>query len=775
MDNFFYNFDSDEDSEEELEEVDVDFEDNVLKRAIGTFILRLRASSNLRQPNIDQILLNLREVVSTYVRTTLHHVEEVLEQNGIELREFVNIQEELNLINCTQNLDTKHKQDKYFEHAFSMIKPQRYELGRRFIRHGTGTCGNDRPTKLHKDEMMIVPIADVLKQWIRHPEFRDVLQQHIPRDNLLSSDEDGLIFFQNAFFAQYRDAFRIILGFDEAQMCNPIGSKAGPKHNLGMIYWTLGNIHPMYRSNLKFMNLAGIVKSEDIQRYGMDAILAPIVENIQGLANGIEIENGDIIRANLFAICADNLGQHKISGFKEGFTAQHPCISCEANLHDVRTLTTENVNLIRTPESYLRQVYEIEHAVGAEKIRLSKLYGINRDTILNQIENFSPVVNIPPDVMHTILEGVFHRTIQLYLRKMCLIDQRITLDELNDKLQNFDYGYTELLCKPSVIKMQHLTNNFHQSASQTWLLAVILPLILRSIVDEDCEYTHNFSKLLEVSSIVMGHSINRGMIDYLAMCIAEYLTDFKRLYSDENMNVAENMENMNVAENMENEVMHIDGDIAIENIGNENDSGDENEPFQNEEGKKFTPKQHYMTHFPRDYVKFGSLVQFWCMKVEAKHALLKNKAKCVHNAKNLAFTLANWHQVNQTFQMTHTLLKEVVTGPRKVRLTETLPFQHLYPDNPTLTLVSWVRYNGTKYTARKCYIPVGYNDQNFLPLFAELFNIVIEDNLPVFICRFVETVEHNVRLMAYRVVTEENNYVKFTFRDLISPNVYHSS
>lgn len=503
----------------------------------------------------------------------------------------------------------------------------------------------------------------------------------------MSSDEDGLIFFKNAFFAQYRDAFRIILGFDEAQMCNPIDSKAGPKHNLGMIYWTLANIHPMYRSNLKFMNLAGIVKSEDIQRYGMDAILAPIVENIQGLANGIEIKNGDIIRANLFAICADNLGQHKIS--------------------------------------YLRQVYEIEHAVGAEKIRLSKLYGINRDTILNQIENFSPVVNIPPNVMHTILEGVFHRTIQFYLRKMCLIDQRITLDELNDKLQNFDYGCTELLCKPSVIKEQHLTNNFHQCASQTWLLAVILPLILRSIVDEDCEYTHNFSKLLEVSSIVMGHSINRGMIDYLAMCIAEYLTDFKRLYSDENMNVAENMEN---------EVMHIDGDIAIENIGNENDSGDENEPFQNEEGKKLTPKQHYMTHFPRDFEKFGSLVQFWCMKVEAKHPLLKNKAKCVHNAKNLAFTLANWHQVNQTFQMTHTLLKEVVTGPRKVRLTETLPFQHLYPDNPTLTLVSWVRYKGTKYTARKCYIPVGYNDKNFLPLFAELFNIVIEDNLPVFIC-----------------------------------------
>ncbi|XP_043471968.1 uncharacterized protein LOC122504786 [Leptopilina heterotoma] len=370
----------------------------------------------------------------------------------------------------------------------------------------------------------------------------------------------------------------------------------------------------MYRSNLKFMNLAGIVKSEDIKRYGMDAVLAPIVQNIQSLANGVELENGEIIRGNLFVVCGDNLGQHKLCGFKEGFTAAHPCMVCEPRVY----------------KNYLRQVNEIENAVGEERIRLSKLYGINRDTILNQVEHFSPVVNIPPNTMHNFLEGAIQKNIQCYLKKICFADGRITPEDLNGRIQDFDYGYTELLFKPSLIKKQHLIKNFHQSASQTLLLAVILPLILRDIVDDDYECSSNYSKLLEITSIVMGHSISAGMTDYLAICVAEYLTDFKMLYAP------------NVNENVKKEAMDIDNGIdnghVIKNLDVESDSEHEDEHL---ESKKLTPKQHSMVHCPRHFKIFGSLVQFWCMRVEAKYSVFKNKAKCVHNAKNLALTLAN--------------------------------------------------------------------------------------------------------------------------------------
>lgn len=479
----------------------------------------------------------------------------------------------------------------------------------------------------------------------------------------------------------------------------------------------------MCRTNVRFINLAGIVRTEDIERYGINAILAPFVQDLQRLAFEIETEKGEVIRENLFAVCADNKGQHQVVGFKEGFTAAHPCIHCSADLNQVQTMVTEG------------QVQEIEEAVGNEKKRLSKEYGINHDTVLNQVENFSPVISIPPDLMYNNSEGFMPRTTQFYVNKICIGKKKISLHNLNEKVQNFDYEYSELVDKPSVIKLQQLTGNFHQSPAQTWLLAVTLPTILRDSVDDDCEYSDNYSKMLQVSSIIMGHSASRGMLDFLTLCIAEYLSDFKRVYSvDTNDNI---------------------GNVAMEIA-------------------TLTPKQHSLVNASRHLNYFGSLVQFWCMRMEAKHSEFKDKADCVHNAKNLPFTLWNWYQMRQAWQMLHPLTKDIVTGPRKTVLTETLQFRHLLPEYPTLITVPWMRYNGTKYVARKCYIPIGFNQQECLPLFAELFGIIIENYSPKFIWRSVRTAEHNVQLMAYKVITDGNNFIKYDLEDLVAPNVYHS-
>lgn len=114
MDNLLHDLDSEDDFEKKFEGDNENFEDNVLKRTIGRFILQLRASSNIRQPNIDKILFSLKELVSIYVRNSLYRVEEILESNGIALQDFVNIDEEIESINCTQDLETKYKQNKYF-------------------------------------------------------------------------------------------------------------------------------------------------------------------------------------------------------------------------------------------------------------------------------------------------------------------------------------------------------------------------------------------------------------------------------------------------------------------------------------------------------------------------------------------------------------------------------------------------------------------------------------------------------------------------------------
>lgn len=137
-------FEYDSSEESEVEE-DVR---NIRKRAIGLFILQLKTCSNITQPNVDKVLRTLRDVVGVYVRDFYNNIEEVLNGHEIDLRNYVDIEAELHSMDCIQGLHSKYKQEQYFRAAFSMISPMRYELGREFVKHGTGVCGSERPTKL---------------------------------------------------------------------------------------------------------------------------------------------------------------------------------------------------------------------------------------------------------------------------------------------------------------------------------------------------------------------------------------------------------------------------------------------------------------------------------------------------------------------------------------------------------------------------------------------------------------------------------------------------
>lgn len=49
---------------------------------------------------------------------------------------------------------------------------------------------------------------------------------------------------------------------------------------IGVFYYVLGNLSPKYRSQSHNIQLALIVKCRFIKKYGMDAILKPVVDDI---------------------------------------------------------------------------------------------------------------------------------------------------------------------------------------------------------------------------------------------------------------------------------------------------------------------------------------------------------------------------------------------------------------------------------------------------------------------------------------------------------------
>lgn len=98
------------------------------------------------------------------------------------------------------------------------------------------------------------------------------------------------------------DALQIIFYYDDAEICNPLGSKRlihkigrHPKvaylfiqyQFLGLFYYTLGNLSPRYRSKLSNIQLLAVAKTEHIKKYSMNSVIEPILKDIKKLVSCI--------------------------------------------------------------------------------------------------------------------------------------------------------------------------------------------------------------------------------------------------------------------------------------------------------------------------------------------------------------------------------------------------------------------------------------------------------------------------------------------------------
>lgn len=79
--------------------------------------------------------------------------------------------------------------------------------------------------------------------------------------------------------------------------------------------------------------------------------------------------------------------------------------------------------------------------------------------------------------MHDLLEGVIPYELKALLTHFITTAKYFRLEELNDRLSSFEYGYTEMSDRPSIIDIKPDTK-LRQFAAQNWLLSTILPSLL---------------------------------------------------------------------------------------------------------------------------------------------------------------------------------------------------------------------------------------------------------------------------------------------------------
>ena len=89
---------------------------------------------------------------------------------------------------------------------------------------------------------------------------------------------------------------------------------------------------------------------------------------------------------------------------------------------------------------------------------MGKVFGVNRLSILCKSRYFSVIDGLPGDVMHDLLEGVLQYECKEMLKIFINEEKYLTLDQLNERIKRFDYGYYNGKNRPSPISQQTLNN-----------------------------------------------------------------------------------------------------------------------------------------------------------------------------------------------------------------------------------------------------------------------------------------------------------------------------
>lgn len=186
----------------------------------------------------------------------------------------------------------------------------------------------------------------------------------------------------------------------------------------------------------------------------------------------------------------------------------------------------------------------------SERDHYSKVYGINRTSILCKLPNFDVTKQLPQDLMHVLLEGVFMVHVRELLKYLVdgLSYKRITLDVINCRILSHPYGYFEDKpapltscdphgCQPGTYNTHvnmylSMLNTlfFFYSFSNVAAIFHILPFLVGRDFPPCNPYYECFMLLNDIATVLFSPVIAHDQIPFLKIQIHEYLERFTSLY-----------------------------------------------------------------------------------------------------------------------------------------------------------------------------------------------------------------------------------------------------
>lgn len=520
---------------------------------------------------------------------------------------------------------------------------------------------------LHTDTFHHVSVIDTIKMLLENDAvFKQMFSQRKELTSGTYTDFcDGSFVQSHPILSAHSDGLQIIGYYDELETNNPLGPNV-KKYKLGFVFFTIGNFHPKLRSTYKSVFLSTIVKYTLVEKWGIMKVLQPFVDDLNQLSkSGVAISRGGHVqtyKGALVAFLGDNLASHAVGGFKLSMSfARHFCRSC---------FTTKEAACKHFVAEDFKERTPAEHELQCSKVasdpsgKESTEYGINDRSVLDDVPGFSVVKGLCHDAFHDLLEGALNYELRLLLQHF-FQSKYLSLSQFNDRLQSFDYGYSEIATKPNAINARYFKDEskIRYSASEMLLMTRILPFLVGDKVPKEEAKYICFLKLIEILQIALSPSVSDDTISYFRVLIEEHHTMFIEEY-----------------------------------------------PSQS-----FIPKLHYLVHYPNQIRTHGPLIRAWTMRYEGKLSYFKQIARTC-NYKNVTLTLANKHQRWLAYHLFSEMMftPEVLRGPMKTctMISEQssqmqLLIQRYIPQAKPENLITssrWITVNGIKYSTNNCYL-----------------------------------------------------------------------
>ena len=545
------------------------------------------------------------------------------------------------------------------------------------------------------DPFYYIPLHDTIKSLLNDESVMDIVlesSKRIHTDGVIEDFCDGSVFKSHPLFAKDPLALQSITYYDEVELYNPLGSHV-KRHKLGIVVFTLGNIPPKYRSQLEIINLAVVATVPVIEKHGLDAVLKPFVDDINCLsADGIEhtfAGTSRVFRGALLAFLADNLASNELGGFKKSFSFSFRyCRTCLCTRDSASSSFVSESFTKRCDSSHKERLKMLDTPA---RDQFSKTYGINKDSILLNVQYYSMFNGgLPHDIMHDLLEGVASCEVK-HLLSIFIRNKLFSLDEFNRKLIAFNYGFSKS-DKPVPILTRHLANSFRQSASQMLLLLCVLPFRIGHMIPVEDEHWICFLLLRKILDIVLSPVASSSICISLKLLIKDHNELYPRVYGS----------------------------------------------------SAFLPKMHFLVHFlvhyPEQILQQGPMIRTWTMRHEAKLNVFKQASRLA-NFKNISLSLASRHQRWIGYQMASGKLinanqlecgpacSSVSSGTNELQ-NETKDVQdaiiEVFPEISFQTIVfrpTWIIKEGITYKCNNAFLITGSDGLD--PVFSRLDEILV--------------------------------------------------